>query len=296
MFVKSICEYQDRLHYGNNRYRGNTSGGLISDFLDFAHRDKNGLFVDPMQGGATSKDVAIEKGLRYVGLDLKTGFNLTKDDLGKRLGERAESIFCHPPYWQMIQYSNHPDDLSNGTLDEFLQKLQLAMMNVYDALRPGGMYGVLMGNYRTQGNYYPLCALTLSVCPGKLREEIIKLQNNCLSDQKHYPGAGKTFMPIKHEILYIFQKEWTAQVLFDFACDFSNHLARLQQATWVNIVKRIFQREQKELSLEQLYQCVQDGAKERVKKNPHWKAKIRQIVGQNPQIFQRISKGCYVLQ
>ena len=167
MFKNSICEYQNRLKYGNNTYRGNTSGGIIRDFLNFTYKSKNGLFVDPMQGGGTSKDVAKAMKIRYQGLDLKSGFNIVHDDLGATLKEKAETIFCHPPYWKMIKYSNHPDDLSNTeTLDEFLKKLQLAMMNVFDALKPGGMYGVLMGNWRSKGTYYPLCALTLAVCPG----------------------------------------------------------------------------------------------------------------------------------
>ena len=225
-----------------------------------------------MQGGGTSADVAKEKGIRYVGLDLKSGFNIIKDDLGHKLGEQAETAFCHPPYWQMIKYSDHPDDLSNGTLEQFLQKLQLAMMNVYDALRPGGMYGVLMGNYRSQGTYYPLCSLTLSVCPGKLKEEIIKIQNNCMSDKQSYSGAGKTFIPIKHEIMYIFQKDYIPKVLLDFAIDMTTYLTKIHQTTWINIVERIFQREQRELSLEQLYRLVETGAAAKTKQNPNWES------------------------
>ena len=294
MFTHSICQYPDRLKYGDNRYRGNTSGGIIKDFLEFSHRQANGLFVDPMQGGGTSADVAKEKGIRYKGLDLKSGFNIVRDDLGSTLGEYAETAFVHPPYWGMIKYSDHPDDLSNGTLEEFLQKLQLAMMNVFDAIRPGGMYGILMGNWRTKGMYYPLCSLTLTVCPGKLKEEIIKIQNNCTSDFRTYNGAGKTFVPIKHETLYIFQKDAAAKVLLDFAVDLSSLLGSIHRSTWINVIERVFKRERRALSLEELYAMVEKGASEKTRNNPNWKAKVRQVVGQNNR-FQRIRTGCYVL-
>lgn len=293
MFKHSICEYKDRLNYGNSLYRGNTTGGIVADFLDFAHRDNNSLFVDPMQGGGTSADVARAKGIRYKGYDLRSGFNIVKDDLGKALREPAGTIFCHPPYWKMIKYSTHPDDLSNGTLEEFLSKLQLAMMNVYDALRPGGMYGVLMGNLRSEGTLYPLCSLTLTVCPGKLKEEIVKIQNNCLSDKKTYGGAGKSFVPIKHEMLYIFQKDYMTKVLLDFAANFSDFLTTVQHNTWSNIIKRIFQREERALSLQEVYQLVETGAASKTKKNPNWKAKVRQIIGQSRH-FQRVGTGCYI--
>lgn len=87
MFKGSICEYKNRGTFGNNQYRGNTAGGIIRDFLEFAHKDRTGLFADPMQGGGTSADVAKDMGLRYKGLDLKTGFNILRDDLGAALGK-----------------------------------------------------------------------------------------------------------------------------------------------------------------------------------------------------------------
>lgn len=296
MFQGSICEYKNRQAFGRSDYRGNTTGGIISDFLDFSHHNRDGLFVDPMVGGGTSRDVASEKGIRFKGFDLHSGFNIVRDDLGAQLhGERAESIFIHPPYWQMIRYSDHPDDLSNGTLDEFLKKLQLAMMNVFDALRPGGMYGVLMGNWRRKGFYHPLCALTMMICPGKLREELIKVQHNCTSDRRNYVGAGTTFVPIRHETLYIFQKDATPKILLDFASDFSGFLGRMHHATWRNVIVRIFQREQRSLSLDELYELVSQGATEKTLKNQHWRAKVRQVVGRDNR-YIRVGKGTYVLK
>ena len=294
MFTGSLCEYKNRGNYGSNQYRGNTAGGIVRDFLEFAHKNRGGLFADPMQGGGTSGDVAAAMGIRYKGLDLKTGFNILQDDLGAALGEAAETIFCHPPYWNMIQYSNRQADLSNGTLEEFLQKLQLALMNVYDALRPGGMYGVLMGNYRRQGEYYPLCSLTRAISPGKLREEIVKIQNNCASDFRTYAGAGKSFIPIRHEMLYILQKNVTA--LLNLAIDFSERLQRVTENTWSNVVVRIFQQAQRSLSLDEIYEMVAGTATEKILKNKHWKAKVRQIVGQNYQRFERVSPGRYSLK
>lgn len=301
MFRNSVCEYKDRMHYGNNLYRGNTSGGIIADFLQFAHRDPKGLFADPMEGGGTSRDVAKEMGIRYKGLDLKNGFNIVRDDLGKALGEYAQSIFVHPPYHQMIQYSGavwgaapHPDDLSNcASITDFLQKLQLAMMNIFDALKPGGMYGVLMGNWRTKGTYYPLCSMTLTVCPGTLKEEVVKIQNNCLSDNRTYAGAGTAFIPIKHEMLYIFQKAATAKVLLDFAVDFSAFLNKVHRATWTNVVERALRRaNNRSLTLEQIYSLVERDAQEKTRTNPHWQAKVRQVLQEEAR-FERLARGVY---
>lgn len=287
MFQQSICSYAKRLNYGDSRYRGNTSGGIIKDFLQLRHRNPKGLFVDPMQGGGTSRDVAAELNIPYKGLDLKSGFNIIKDDLGQALGQSAETIFCHPPYWQMIRYSSHAEDLSNMTLDKFLENLHLAMRNVYDALRAGGSYAVLMGNYRSKGTYYPLCSMTLSICPGKLKEEIIKVQHNCQSDYREYSGAGISFVPIKHETMYILEKSAAPITLMDCTI-------KVYQATWRVAIKRILQKNGKAMTLEEIYRQVATVEKDKTQKNLNWKAKVRQIVGQNPE-FQRIETGYYAL-
>lgn len=293
MFKNSICEYKNRGNYGNSNYPGNTSGKLIADFLGFAHRNKKGLFADPMAGGYTSRDIAKELGLKYKGLDLKQGFDIVNDDLGHELGEAAESIFCHAPYWQLIKYSNDARDLSNAkTLDDFLSKMQLAMMNVYEALRPGARYGVLMGNWRKNGNYYPLCSLMPSICPGKLKEEIIKIQNNCTSDKNIYSGAGKTFIPIKHEVLYIFEKSYST--ILNYAVDLSNFLYNLHKSTWLNVVKAVFRRNKK-MTLAEVYQSTKLAAGDKIKYNLNWKAKVRQIL-QNENVFIRVNRGVYCLK
>lgn len=295
MFQNSVTEYKIRGSYGDASYRGNTSGYIVRDFLQLAHRDLNGLFCDPMEGGKTSRDVAKEMNIRYQGFDLKTGFNILKDDLGTALGEYAESIFSHPAYFNMITYSSNPDDLSqNATLNEFLKKLQLAAMNIYDALRPGGMYGLLMGNWRKNGVYYPLCSLMLSICPGALKEEIVKVQNNVSSDRRIYSGAGSKFVPIKHEILYIWEK--TSGPLLSFAIDFSDRLLKLHTMTWKNLIRRIFMRYNKTLSVQEVYLAVMRQAPtEKLKNSPNWKAKVRQVL-QDDRIFTRRERGYYSLK
>ena len=47
----AFVEYQERMLYGNSRYRGNTSGGIIRDFLEFAHHSQNGVIRRPNAGG-----------------------------------------------------------------------------------------------------------------------------------------------------------------------------------------------------------------------------------------------------
>jgi len=62
-------------------------------------------------------------------------------------------------------------------LQDFTEALELALMNIHDAVERGGVYGILMGNMRRKGEYYNLSSLVERVAPGKLIDEIIKVQH-----------------------------------------------------------------------------------------------------------------------
>ena len=112
---------------------GNCSGFVQKSLIETF---KPGYFVDPAEGGGTSRDVCRQMGVKYTGLDLRTGFNLLKDKLKDRVDGCPDFIFFHPPYGEMVTYSGnlwgnaHTDDLSRcGNGDEFMAKLEVALMN-----------------------------------------------------------------------------------------------------------------------------------------------------------------------
>lgn len=61
-----------------------------------------------------------------------------------------------------------------------------------------------MGNLRRQGEYFNLSSLVERVAPGKLIDELIKAQHNCVSDRRTYGG---NVVRIAHEKLLVFRKE-----------------------------------------------------------------------------------------
>ncbi len=70
MFKSSVCSYENRGPYGNNKYRGNCSGFIVKDFIESYMRKPNGLVADPSVGGGSSIDVANELGVKW---STKTG-------------------------------------------------------------------------------------------------------------------------------------------------------------------------------------------------------------------------------
>lgn len=302
-FKTSIASYPQRGPYGDRTYRGNASGLLVKDLLTLVHPDPAALFVDPAEGGGTSRDVAAELGVRYEGRDLRTGFDLLKTDLGAHLGQPAQTIFFHPPYHGMVRYSGelwgeaHPSDLSRcASLDDFLGKLQLALWNIYDALAGKGHYAVLMGNWRSGGEYLPLASLLYQIAPGRLREEIIKVQHNVGSQHDArtfgYQYFGHPFIAIKHEKLLIFQKD-KAVFALNVALALTGAAGARVDGTWRNLVQRVLMRAGEPLTLEAIYTAVEASPKAR--RNQNWQAKVRQILYSDPDNFLRVERATYAL-
>lgn len=286
MPIQSVLSYSSRSKkYGNPLWRGNCAGEVVRDLLQY-YRPK--LFVDPAEGSGTSGDVARELGIEYIGLDLKNGFNLLKEHLLRRLGgRRPDYVFYHPPYAWIIPYSGpdgmwgrekaaHPDDLSNvQSPEEFVEKLQISLINIYDALTTKGVYSVLIGDVRRAGEYHSFQADIVKAAPGKLEGILIKTQHNCVSDTRSYPSS---LIRIAHEYILTLRKDSLLVGVIDCAVKAHNSLSNLSSATWKAVVEHALIVLDGKASLQEIYRVVEQNAREKLKSNQHWKAKVRQTL------------------
>ncbi len=205
--MTSIVSYPKRWNRcGDARYRGNCDGRL---FLGLVLRYRPQSVADPMIGSGTTRD-AIDwlnrksgTSINYWGADLRTGFNLLKQDIPGQF----DFVWIHPPYWNIIQYGDHPDDLSNvPEYADFRDALRVCLLRCMAALNPGGRLAVLVGDVRRRGSYVPIVrdVLSLEGELGQLRSVIIKAQHNCHSDQVAY--ARMEDVPIQHEYCVVFKR------------------------------------------------------------------------------------------
>ena len=72
------------------------------------------------------------------------------------------------------------------------------------------------------------------------------------------------------------------------------HAARLA-GTWKNIVRMVVMAIGKSATLESIYKMVERDAPDRLVSNPNWKAKIRQVLNQNRDLFQSVDRGVWAL-
>lgn len=208
-WLTSVHTRPGRGPYGDPRYRGNCSGLLIEDLLNF-YRPRRVL--DPMEGGATCRDVCAALQVPYEGFDLKLGFDATRAENYARLG-RYDFVWLHPPYWQMVAYN--PDDgrcLSRApTLGTFLEKLRLVLRHCRGVLAPGGKLAVLMGDGKHEGRYLglPFRLMNLAAEEGLwlAAPEIIRFGYGSTSARRAYSGS---FIPRVHDVCLVLERTTAA--------------------------------------------------------------------------------------
>lgn len=298
--MESIVSYPDRGNYGKNTYRGNCSGLLIKDIIT-QYRLKG--LSDFMVGSGTTEDVVKEAGIRGTFADLNRGFDMMSMDIP----ERAENIFWHPPYHDMIVYSGKQynasevekatglsastilaDDLSRcSSWKEFVKKMNYCMLKQFTALERGGRMFVLVGDMKRRGALYSM--IRELVCPGTMENIIIKAQHNCWSDRQTYSG---NFVPIVHEYLLVTRKDASIYIPISWGESSQYDTRQFCDQSWRDLVWSTIEDAGGKMSLQELYDALKDSAK--AKANTHWQEKIRQTV-QNVKKFIRTERGCYTL-
>lgn len=294
----SILSFPDRGPWGDPTWRGNCSGHIYRDLM---LRLKPTLFVDPMMGSGTSIEVAKELGIMAIGLDLHAGFNILRDPILERLPRPAGLVLSHPPYGDMILYSGvqwgdraHPDDLSRCTsVEDFHDKLQLALINQRDSTAPGGYYGTIIGDQRKGGTYVSFQAEAIARMPAdELAAVIIKEQHNVQSGSKQYRGMKLPL--IEHEYILLWQRKDVT--LFSFLKKVATQAQSRLTGTWINVVKQCLLSLGGQADLTQLYDTVERMCNsDKLNTNHHWRDKVRQVLNSNPNHFTSVERGVWAM-
>lgn len=292
----SVVSYPDRGKYGNNKYRGNCSGHLIEDIIS---QYKIRSLSDYMVGGGTTEDVCKALNIAGTFLDLNRGYDM----LSMEIPERPENIFWHPPYGQMITYSDvmysadeiqkqygfdpRIDDLSRARdWDDFVDKMNYCCLKQFSALEKGGRMFVLMGDWKQKGRLYSmLCDIAK---PGTLEQIIIKTQHNCVSDSRTY--SNKNFVPIVHEYLMVVRKDDAVIIPVSITRKCSLDVRDSQNTTWRDVVAGVLEDAGRPMRLAELYQAI-DGHK-KCQTNPNRQAKVRQTL-QKYSCFKPVEVGVW---
>lgn len=117
---------------------------------------ENGIVWDCFGGSGTTYRVAeylgIEKNCILTDLHPTQEYIIFGDATEYKLENKADLIFCHPPYHDIVKYSDDERDGSNQqSIEGFLEWLEKVANNCYDNLNKDGYLILVLGNLYQNG-------------------------------------------------------------------------------------------------------------------------------------------------
>lgn len=214
-------------------WRGNWSPEVARNLI-LRYSNEGDILLDPMIGGGTTaieakilnrniicsdvNDIALERTKESLKFEVenKAWQKVVKRDarnLGKAENESIDFILTHPPYADIIKYSEGEidEDLSNiHGIDEFADEMEKVAKELHRVLKPGKFCAILIGDTRRKKMYQPLAYRVMDRFLNAgfdLKEDIIKRQFNCKATGFWVEKSKQSnFLLIMHEHLFVFQK------------------------------------------------------------------------------------------
>ena len=236
---------RDNTHGHSNEYHGNYIPQIAQQLYE-RFTKKGDIVLDLFLGSGTSAIEALNMKRRCIGVELKpeqtdivrskftekelvTGVNIicadsaaksTKEKIQARLdvmrSEKAQFLILHPPYDDIIKFSDRKEDLSNcGSTEKFYELFKQAAQNGYDMLEKGRFAALIIGDKYSNGEIVPLgadCAAKMREIGFKMKAVIVKnMEGNERAKGKtanlwRYRALNGGFYIFKHEYIYVFQK------------------------------------------------------------------------------------------
>ena len=243
----TLWEFPSRLKEGghSNEYHGNYIPQIAQQIYE-RFTKKNDIVLDLFFGSGTSGIEAVNMQRRCIGVELKdelvesvsqkftpkqlvTDVNIicadsasedAKSKIQARLdvmGEKnAQLLMLHPPYGDIIKFSDRKEDLSNcATTGEFYNLFEKVAKNGYDLLEKGRFACLIIGDKYANSQHIPLgfeCMARMNKLGFITKAIIIKdMQGNERAKGKtanlwRYRALAGGFYIFKHEYVMVFQK------------------------------------------------------------------------------------------
>ena len=197
-----------------------TFSGMGTTMMECKKSGRNGIGIELNEYVFNNSLQLIEQ---QKSINSKTNIHLVNDnsltvnykkELKKFDTEKVQLAIMHPPYWDIIKFSEDEDDLSNAkSKDEFLNAMEALTKNVKTVLEKKRMLILVIGDKYDKGEWIPLAFETMEVVKNqgfKLKSIVVKnfnvtkakLSNSALWRYRAIVGG---FYIFKHEYIFVLE-------------------------------------------------------------------------------------------
>lgn len=243
VYTDSLWHFDKRDNSG--AHQGNYHGNFIPQIprqLFTRYTKKGDWILDPFMGSGTSLIEAQRMGRNSIGIELQESvakeaheriFSEHRTDcqsqvfvadsrtvniekLTHSLGiDKVQFVIMHPPYWDIVKFSDNPNDLSNAnTLESFLTSFGNVIDNTTKLLEKNRYCAVVIGDKYANSQIVPLgfhCMNQFLERGFILKAILVKNfdETKGKSNQQsiwRYRALASDFYIFKHEYIFVFKK------------------------------------------------------------------------------------------
>lgn len=238
-----LIDKRDSSGAHSNTYHGNYIPQIPQQFIK-RFTKKGDTVIDPFLGGGTTLIETQRLGRNGVGIELQGDVaQLAKDNILQeinihdvitdvivgdslevdfrkeldRLGiDKAQLVLMHPPYWNIIKFSDDEKDLSNcDDLDTFLENFGKIVDNTTEVLEKGRHFVLVISDMYDNSEWIPLGFYAMQ----EVLKRKYKLKSIVVKNFKHTKGKDQQsnlwryraltggFYVFKHEYIFLFEKK-----------------------------------------------------------------------------------------
>lgn len=242
ILVTSFWEFQrENSGVHNAKYHGNFIPQVPRQLFN-RYTKKGDWILDPFMGSGTSLIEAQRMGRNSIGIDLQNDVAqeaysriqlehnddcstnvlvanskiINMDEVIEKYGiKKYQFVIFHPPYWDIIKFSDKEEDLSNSkTLEEFLNDFSEIIDNTTKHLEKNRYCALVMGDKYANSQIVPLGfhCMNLFLQKGFIMKAILvknfdktkgKLNQKAIW---RYRALANDFYLFDHEYIFVFKK------------------------------------------------------------------------------------------
>jgi len=237
-----IIDERDKTGKHNGFYHGNFIPQIPHQLI-LRYTRKNDVVFDPFLGSGTTAYEAENLKRNFIGIDIQKKltdyvqkniepknnfsclingdstkaktFDEVREILKNNRKKNVQLAILHPPYADIIKFSNLKNDLSNAmSLKEFLDKFSNVVKNTIEILDGGRYLVIVMGDAYKAGKWIPLgfyCMNEAQKLGLVLKSIVVKnMAGNRAKRNKEgiwrYRALSSDYYIFKHEYIFLFKK------------------------------------------------------------------------------------------
>lgn len=222
-FIPQIPNQLIRRYTKQGEWILDTFLGSGTTLIECKRLGRNGIGIELQSKVAEMAKLNIEREKDLFSKNIKTEIitadstELVYEEALKKLNVKSvQFLIMHPPYWDIIKFSENPNDLSNSnSIETFLQAMGRIIEKTYDILDKNRYCALVIGDKYSSGEWIPLAFYTMQefLKRGyKLKSTIVKNfeETKGKMNQKElwrYRALVGGFYIFKHEYIFLFKKE-----------------------------------------------------------------------------------------